>query len=174
VNEIKSDRHKARLNKRKVVTDNLMSTREELFAGEFDGYNDIFDTTRLRADGYASLVIASEYDPWSIVETLFPYLAGSASIVVHSPYAQVRRVGFEAFTELTRMLKVLADLQSKMRLNAGFLGPSLTEAWLRRYQVLPGRTHPMMSTSGSGGFLLHVVKVYAESSSLFVKLTDRP
>lgn len=41
-NEIKSDRHRTRLNKRKVVTDSLMNTREELFAGEFDGYHIIF------------------------------------------------------------------------------------------------------------------------------------
>lgn len=27
-------------------------------------------------------------------------------------------------------------------------------------QVLPGRTHPLMNMSGSGGFLLHTIKVY--------------
>jgi tRNA (adenine58-N1)-methyltransferase non-catalytic subunit len=37
-----------------------------------------------------SLIIASEYDPFSIVERLEPYLKGSASIVVQSPYPQVR------------------------------------------------------------------------------------
>ncbi len=35
--EIKSERQKARLKKRKLVIDALASTREELFAGEFDG-----------------------------------------------------------------------------------------------------------------------------------------
>lgn len=38
---------------------------------------------------FCSLVIASEYDPGSIIEKLAPYLGGSASIVVYSPHIQV-------------------------------------------------------------------------------------
>lgn len=37
-----------------------------------------------------SLVIASNYEPYSIIEKLTKYLAGSANIVVYSPYLQVR------------------------------------------------------------------------------------
>lgn len=36
--QIRSDRQKVRLSKRKAVTDGLTNTREELFAGEFDAY----------------------------------------------------------------------------------------------------------------------------------------
>ncbi|KAH7910456.1 Gcd10p-domain-containing protein [Hygrophoropsis aurantiaca] len=122
---IRSERQRIRLDKRRVVSDALTSAREELFAGEFDG-----------------LIIASIYDPFPVVEMLSPYLGGSASIVVQSPYAQP-----------------LTDLQAKMRTSPHFLGPSITESWLRRYQVLPGRTHPTMNTTGSGGFLLHAIKV---------------
>jgi len=96
-----SERQKSRLNKRKAVSNSLASTREELFAGEFD-----------------SLIIASEYDPFSIVDKLYPCLAGSAPIVVQSPHVQV-----------------LADLQAKIRSLPGYLGPTVSEAWLRRYQV---------------------------------------
>jgi len=95
-----------------------------------------------------SLIVASEYDPFSIVEKLYPYLAGSAPIVVQSPHGQV-----------------LADLQARIRSTPGYLGPTVSEAWLRRYQVLPGRTHPMMNTSGSGGFLFNVTKVYDDPSA---------
>jgi hypothetical protein len=49
-----------------------MGTRQELFAGEFDG-----------------LLVASEYDLFEIVEMLSPYLAGSASIVVQNVFLQV-------------------------------------------------------------------------------------
>lgn len=35
----------------------------------------------------------------------------------------------------------------------------LQESWLREYQVLPGRTHPTMQTSGSGGYILSGIKV---------------
>jgi len=36
--ELKSDRQKYRLGKRKAVSDLLNSTREDLFSGEFDRY----------------------------------------------------------------------------------------------------------------------------------------
>lgn len=123
--EVKSDRQKNRLHKRKAAIDALKRTREDLYAGQYD-----------------ALVIASQYDPYSIVERLFPYLSGSASIVIHSPYIQV-----------------LTEIQSKMRSSTGFLFPSVSEPWLRRYQVLPGRTHPTMNTSGTGGYILHTTKV---------------
>ncbi|KAI0348257.1 Gcd10p-domain-containing protein [Trametopsis cervina] len=129
--EFKSEGQKARLNKRKVAIDALFQTREELFAGEFDG-----------------LIIASQYDPWSIIERLGPYLGGSASIVVHSPQVQI-----------------LSDLHVKLRDMSGFLGTSLTESFLRKYQVLPGRTHPTMNTSGTGGFILHTIKVYDDPAA---------
>lgn len=61
----------------------------------------------------------------------------------------------------------------------GYLGANITEAWKRKYQVksvrlrvfypthisgwqvLPGRTHPMMNMSGTGGYILHAFKMYA-------------
>ncbi|KAF5388511.1 hypothetical protein D9757_004710 [Collybiopsis confluens] len=129
--EIRSDRQKARLKKRKFVHDILENTREELFSGEFE-----------------ALIVASQYEPSGIVDRLAPYLAGSASIVVQSPHAQP-----------------VIDLQNKLRNTPGFLGASLTEGWLRRYQVLPGRTHPTMNTPGSGGYILHVIKVYDDPSA---------
>ncbi|EGO01679.1 hypothetical protein SERLA73DRAFT_177104 [Serpula lacrymans var. lacrymans S7.3] len=126
VTEVKSERHRSRLQKRKVVTDAVSNTREELFSGEFD-----------------ALVISCEFDILQVVEVLSPYLAGSASIVVHSPHIQT-----------------LVELQAKLRSLPNFIAPSLTESWLRCYQVLPGRTHPMMNMSGSGGYLLHSIKIY--------------
>ncbi|KAK2461432.1 hypothetical protein APHAL10511_005895 [Amanita phalloides] len=132
--EIRSERQKSRLKKRKTMNDVLHATRNELFSGEFD-----------------ALIVASEHDPHSILETLFPFLAGSASIVVHSPYVQI-----------------LADLQNKLRGLPQYLFPNITEGWLRQYQVLPGRTHPMMSMSGSGGFILHAIKVYDDPDATSV------
>jgi hypothetical protein len=35
------------------------------------------------------LFVASMYDPLSILGKLFPYLGGSASVVVYSPHLQV-------------------------------------------------------------------------------------
>ncbi|KAI9570312.1 Gcd10p-domain-containing protein [Boletus coccyginus] len=131
---IRSERQRQRLDKRKLTSDTLLNTRQELFSGEFDG-----------------LLVASDYDPFEIVEMLSPYLCGSASIVVQNMF-----------------LQPLADLQAKMRLIPSYLAPSITESWLRRYQVLPGRMHPTMNASGSGGFILHAIKVYDDPNATAV------
>lgn len=70
--------------------------------------------------------------------------------------------------------QILADLQTKLRDYPEWLSPSLIESWLRRYQVLPGRTHPLMNMSGSGGYLLHSIRVYASSLPLlsFTRFVD--
>lgn len=69
---IRSERQRQRLDKRKLTSDTLLNTRQELFSGEFDG-----------------LLVASDYDPFEIVEMLSPYLSGSASIVVQNMFLQV-------------------------------------------------------------------------------------
>lgn len=80
--------------------------------------------------------------PPSFLSRLTPYLAGSAPIVVYSQFQSV-----------------LAQTLNGMRSRPEYLAPSLTESFMRRYQVLPGRTHPTMSTSGTGGYLLHTLRV---------------
>jgi hypothetical protein len=35
----------------------------------------------------------------------------------------------------------------------------VAECWFREYQVLPARTHPHMSMSGSGGYMLTGIKI---------------
>lgn len=89
-----------------------------------------------------SLISASVFSPGSIIERLSPYLGGSSSIVLYSPYQHV----------LAQTLKTMKDKPQ-------FLAPNLTESWMRKYQVFPGRTHPEMQTSGTGGYLLHVTWV---------------
>ena len=85
------------------------------------------------------LVVASEYEPYSIVERLMPYLGGSASLVVHSPHLQVDIFRTLDLHQLKFGLnQPLIELQSKLRVLPQFLGPVVTEGWLRRYQV---RTH---------------------------------
>jgi len=91
---------------------------------------------------FISLVVASSHDPFTVVEKLSRYLSGSASVVVHSPYIQT-----------------LCELFSKMKQYPDWLGLSITDTWLRKYQALPGRTHPSMTMPGSGGFILHAIKL---------------
>lgn len=113
-----------------------------------------------------SLVVASQFDPFSILQKLLPYLAGSANIVVHSPYVQVGWSRSRTTRPLTSPPQIVTDLQNQLRELPQYLGPAVTEMWLRRYQVLPGRTHPMMNMSGSGGFILHTIRMYAPLRTL--------
>ena len=100
-------------------------SRKILHAGEFDG-----------------LVIASQYQPESILEKLLPFIRGSRPVVVYHTAKEA-----------------LLETSTWMRKSSELLAPQLTESWLRKSQVLPGRTHPEMSTWGGGGCLLTATKI---------------
>lgn len=99
--------------------------RKMLFEGDFDG-----------------LILASQYQPESILEKLLQYVRGSRPVVV---YHNAK----EALLETSTWMRRCPDL----------LAPQLTESWLRKSQVLPGRTHPEMSTWGTGGCLLTATRI---------------
>ncbi|KEP53186.1 eukaryotic translation initiation factor 3 62 kDa subunit [Rhizoctonia solani 123E] len=126
VEEAQNNKEKSKQRKRKAAASVLSNLREELFSGEFD-----------------SLIVASQFEPFSLVEKLYPYVAGSGSIAVYSPYIQP-----------------LIEAQSRMRPMPGYLAPTVQETWHREYQVLPGRTHPHMSMPGPTGYILSAIKVY--------------
>ncbi|KAK1923132.1 putative eukaryotic translation initiation factor 3 62 kDa subunit [Papiliotrema laurentii] len=116
----------ARLRKHAGQVRELNETRNELHTGGWDG-----------------LILATELNPISVIARLTPYILGSGTITVYSPYQQV-----------------LAETLQYMKRDPNYLSPSLSESWMRTYQVLPGRTHPMMSTSATGGYLLHCIRVH--------------
>ncbi|KAJ2017354.1 tRNA (adenine(58)-N(1))-methyltransferase non-catalytic subunit trm6 [Coemansia sp. RSA 922] len=94
----------------------------------------------LRRGEFDALVISTNYNSKSVIERLVPYLGGSRMLVV---YDQSKDALLETFAWL--------------RQSPDFLNVQLTESWLREYQVLPSRTHPMMNTSGGGGFILSAI-----------------
>ena len=61
------------------------------------------------------------------------------------------------------MTAVLVCLQQKkpmcLQVSKEAVALQLQESWWREYQVLPGRTHPEMMTSGTGGYVLSGVRV---------------
>ena len=121
--------HQRARKKREGITD-FITTRQQFFDGEFD-----------------AVLVASPYEPYSVVYRLIPYLAGSSNVVVHSPH-----------------LQPLIEAQARMRANPVFVNVSVTEPWLRRYQVLPQRTHPDMMTSASAGYILHGIRILDTST----------
>lgn len=100
------------------------------------------DVEQLSNDANHSLIVASQISPISIAARLSPYIIGSGTITVYSPH-----------------LQVLVETLDYMKKDQNYLAANLTESWTRTYQVLPGRTHPMMSTSGTGGYLLNAVRM---------------
>ncbi|XP_028997413.1 tRNA (adenine(58)-N(1))-methyltransferase non-catalytic subunit TRM6 [Betta splendens] len=86
------------------------------------------------ADG---LVIASRFQPCSVLMGLLKFLAPSRPFVVYSQYKEP-----------------LIECYTKLREHGGTVNLKLTDSWLRHYQVLPNRTHPLLLMSGGGGYLL--------------------
>lgn len=86
------------------------------------------------ADG---LVIASRFHPCPVLMGLLPLLAPSRPFVVYSQYKEP-----------------LVECYAKLKEHGGAVNLQLTNTWLRHYQVLPNRTHPMLLMSGGGGYLL--------------------
>lgn len=139
--KLANDRDRQRLKRRRAAYTELERMRAELFEGRFDG-----------------VVVASPYEPCSIVERLLPYLGGSSNVVVHSPH-----------------LQPLIEAHAQLRVLHSLVNVSVTEPWLRRYQVLPGRMHPEMSTSASAGYILHAIRVLSEEETrdMLVKEGER-
>ncbi|PWN33042.1 Gcd10p-domain-containing protein, partial [Meira miltonrushii] len=123
-----TDRDRQRMKKKQAIASNLERLRSEYFDGEFDG-----------------LVVISKYEPVSIIERVLPRLAGSANIVVHSPFIQT-----------------LIEAHAVLRSHHSIINLNVSEPFQRRYQVLPGRMHPEMMTSATGGYILHGIRVLSE------------
>ncbi|KAF7724553.1 tRNA (adenine(58)-N(1))-methyltransferase non-catalytic subunit trm6 [Apophysomyces ossiformis] len=92
--------------------------------------------------GFDGLVISSSYAPETVVEYLTKYVNGSRPVVIYSYHKEA-----------------LLSAAHWMRKSSDYLQADITESSLRRYQVLPGRTHPEMNTSASGGYLLSGFRV---------------
>ncbi|XP_029984327.1 tRNA (adenine(58)-N(1))-methyltransferase non-catalytic subunit TRM6 [Sphaeramia orbicularis] len=96
------------------------------------------------ADG---LVIASRFQPCPVLMGLIKFLAPSRPFVVYSQYKEP-----------------LIECYTKLKEQGGTVSLRLTDTWLRHYQVLPNRTHPVLLMSGGGGYLLSGTTVAADRS----------
>ncbi|KAI5862446.1 Gcd10p family-domain-containing protein [Durotheca rogersii] len=126
-----------------------------------------------RAGGFAGLVVATAMDPVSVLRHTVPLLAGGAPIAVYSPsveplaaladcYSTARRAAWAAGAAAAR--KDAEDDEDDddgdgddeawpgsdaFPLNPALvLGASVQTSRARRWQVLPGRTHPLMTSRG--------------------------
>jgi len=96
----------------------------------------------LRGSKVDGLVVIAREQPANILTALLPYVAASRPFVVYSQFR-------EPLLELYRLLKC----------GHNTLGNRVTESWLRYHQILASRTHPDISMSGGGGYLLSGIVV---------------
>jgi len=89
-----------------------------------------------------SIIVACQYEPKTTLLQMLPYLETSCPFVVFYEY-------MEPLVELFHELQ-----QQKLAINL-----RLSDTWMREYQVLPNRTHPNMTMSQSGGFILTGIKL---------------
>jgi hypothetical protein len=84
------------------------------------------------------VLAAPDLDPGPVLRQTLPLLAPSAPFAAWFPAAQP-----------------LAEALHALRSAGAAVNLSMHEPWLRKHQVLPGRTHPTMTTdAGAGGFVL--------------------
>lgn len=108
-----------------------------------------------RTGGFEGLVVASNMDPTSILPHTVPLVKGGGHIVVYAPtveplvkimdlYSKERRTAY-----IQHLVKGetpdIDDFPVDPRL---LLAPTLQTSRVREWQVLPGRTHPLMTSPG--------------------------
>ncbi|KAJ5318159.1 hypothetical protein PENANT_c052G07239 [Penicillium antarcticum] len=138
-----------------------------------------------RAGDFDGLVVSSLLDPASILKTLVPLLAGSAPIAIYSPtveslvqltdmYSTARRTAFihrkREMEESTPEGETpdLSSLYEEFVVDPTLiLPPTLQTSRIRPWQVLPGRTHPlMMGRGGAEGYLFHGIRVFPTAQNI--------
>jgi len=130
-----------------------------------------------------ALIIATKYDPTTTLFGLLPYLAPSCPFVVYSEFLEPLLRTFHALQnyyvpqeEGDQADNINADDDTNdniiipdavgtkkpppmMQRRNIAINLRLTDSWFREYQVLEGRTHPNMSMSQNGGYILAGTKL---------------
>ena len=91
------------------------------------------------------LVLVCDFDAKSVLLELTKFIGGSRPIIIYAEHKEQ-----------------LLDCYDYCFHSSNYIFVQLTESFLREYQVLPGRMHPNMRTSGSGGFILSMIRVLDE------------
>jgi tRNA (adenine-N(1)-)-methyltransferase non-catalytic subunit len=143
----------------------------------------IVDETR--AGGFDGLIVASYMDATGILKACVPLLRGGAQVAIYSPtveplaqladlYSMSRRTAFITSppAELRGSEDSTAEEKGKVDPSAWqgnedfplnptlLLGVTVQTSKVRKWQVLPGRTHPLMTgRGGAEGYLFTAVRV---------------
>ncbi|KAJ5382023.1 tRNA (adenine(58)-N(1))-methyltransferase non-catalytic subunit trm6 [Penicillium cataractarum] len=143
-------------------------------------------TDEARAGGFDGLIAATLLEPAGVLKHTIPLLSGSAAVAIYSPtiepltelmdlYSTARRTAFINRKRDLEMQKTsdgetvdFAPLSEEFPLDpTRLLPPTLHTTRVRAWQVLPGRTHPLMTgRGGAEGYLFHGVHVIPASANI--------
>lgn len=122
--------------------EDFLTKRQARFARKLTRHTTMEGRKWLKEYQSDSLIIATKYDPKTTLMKMLPYLAPSCPFVVLCEYIE----------PLVECFRELQDKNLCINLR-------LSDTWMREYQILPGRTHPQMTMSQYGGYLLTGVKL---------------
>ncbi|KAL3786647.1 hypothetical protein HJC23_006843 [Cyclotella cryptica] len=106
-----------------------------------------------------SIIIATKYDPTITILRLLPYLAPSCPFVIFHEFLEPLLETFRTLQNYgTQGDNSDPSMPMMCRRNIA-INLRLTDTWFREYQVLEGRTHPNMTMSQNGGYLLMGTKL---------------
>lgn len=71
------------------------------------------------------------------------------------------------------LAQVLFPALQALKSHPSFVAPTIHEPFLRRYQVLPGRTHPEMQGMASGGLVLSCIRVLENEEAQAVSMARK-
>jgi tRNA (adenine-N(1)-)-methyltransferase non-catalytic subunit len=121
--------------------------------------------------GFDGLLIASSMDPTSILKACVPLLRGGAQVAIYSPTVEPLTQLADMYSTSRRTAFITAPPEDGDLTNwAGdedfplnptlLLGGSVQTSKARKWQVLPGRTHPLMTgRGGAEGYLFTATRV---------------
>ena len=114
----------------------------------------VIDSTR--SGGFNGLIVVSFTSPVSILHHAVPLLAGAAQVVVYAPHIEPLVELADCYSTARRTAFINTPVGSRKVPSEDYpvdptllLAPMMQTARVRRWQVLPGRTHPLMM--GRGG-----------------------
>ena len=120
-----------------------------------------------QAGGFDGLIVASHMAPAGILQHLVPLLRGAAQVVVYSPYIEPL-VELADYYSTQRKTAFLNDPPTPEEIPTEdfpvnpmlLLAPTVQTIRCKGWQVLPGRTHPlMMGRGGAEGYLFTGTRV---------------
>ncbi len=120
-----------------------------------------------RQGGFHGLILATVTSPVSILRHAVPLLAGGGQVVVYSPHVEPLAEIADLYSTANRAAFLNTPEDRRNVPSQDFpldptllLAPSVQTARLKRWQVLPGRTHPlMMSRGGAEGYIFVATRV---------------